>query len=74
MHYHWQADKEKRSSWLISSNPANEGFYNTLGFKTEKEILLGDDNPTWTGPPIVVALVRALYIAASTEPYNFTVL
>ncbi|KAF7798887.1 hypothetical protein EIP86_010115 [Pleurotus ostreatoroseus] len=51
-----QADAEERATWLISSNALNEGFYNSLGFETAKEIVLGDDNPTWNEPPVVIAL------------------
>lgn len=53
-----QADRRCLPTYLISSNvKANTGFYNSLGFFTVKELLLGDDNPTWKEPPVVVAVV-----------------
>ncbi len=55
-----QADAEGRDSWLASSNvAANTGFYNSLGYNTIAMFVVGEDNPTWKGSPIVVAIVRA---------------
>ena len=53
-----QADRRCLPTYLVSSNvKANTGFYNSLGFFTVKELSLGDDNPTWKEPPVVVAVV-----------------
>ncbi|KAI0700762.1 hypothetical protein BC835DRAFT_1411873 [Cytidiella melzeri] len=55
-----QADKEERSAWLISSNRANTPFYNSLGFVAQADIILGEDDVTWSEPPVVMSLmVRA---------------
>lgn len=44
--------------YLVSSNvKANTKFYNSLGFKAIAEMQLGDENPTWKKPPIVIAVV-----------------
>ncbi|KAF9057978.1 hypothetical protein BJ165DRAFT_1521310 [Panaeolus papilionaceus] len=50
-------DVLRQKSWLTSSNVKNTGFYNSHGFITVKEIILGDDNPNWEGPPVVVNLM-----------------
>lgn len=52
-----QADTQGRASWLVSSNISNEPFYNSLGFSTRANVILGDDNPTWHKPPVVVKIV-----------------
>lgn len=51
------ADSMKLSAWLVSSNIANEPFYNKHGFKTVGTFTVGDDNPTWTKGPIVVQVM-----------------
>jgi hypothetical protein len=53
-----KADAHGRASWLLSSNINNTGFYNSFGYITQAEIILGDDDPDWTEPPFVVTLVR----------------
>lgn len=53
-----QANDQHRATWLLSSNVLNDNFYHSLGFVTVAEMTLGEDNPTWNGPPIVLALVR----------------
>ncbi|CAL1701149.1 unnamed protein product [Somion occarium] len=53
------ADAHGRDTWLVSSNvEANTGFYNRLGFFTIGEITLGEHNPTWDEPPVVVAVMK----------------
>lgn len=42
----------------MSSNVNNTGFYNSLGFVTEADILMGDDDPDWHTKPVVIKLVR----------------
>ncbi|KAF7798331.1 hypothetical protein EIP86_009552 [Pleurotus ostreatoroseus] len=56
-----QADRERRGTWLVSSNTANEGFYNSVGFVTRGEIVVGEGNKTWGRPPVVMHLVRACF-------------
>ena len=61
-------------TYLISSNvKANTGFYNSVGFFTVKEVLLGDDNPAWKEPPVVFAIVSVcmLWLIASTDALPF---
>lgn len=53
-----RADELSKPIYLMSSNvKANTKFYNSLGFVTTAEIILGDSNPTWDKPPIVIALM-----------------
>ncbi|KAJ3536139.1 hypothetical protein NM688_g6878 [Phlebia brevispora] len=56
-----KADEEKRASWLISSNIANTGFYQSLGFEIKGQIVLGDDNPTWREPAVVMLVMVREY-------------
>lgn len=53
-----QADKEGRSVWLISSNVINTEFYGSFGFVSKADVVMGDENPTWTEQPVIVRLVR----------------
>ncbi|OCB89551.1 hypothetical protein A7U60_g3243 [Sanghuangporus baumii] len=56
------ADAEGRSTYLLSSNAAaNTEFYNAHGFFIIAEILIGDDDPTWKGPPIPVPLMVRIF-------------
>ncbi|PCH40160.1 hypothetical protein WOLCODRAFT_67318, partial [Wolfiporia cocos MD-104 SS10] len=48
------------STWLSSSNVGNTSFYERCGFVTVGEFTLGDGNPTWTEPPLVVLIVSFL--------------
>lgn len=56
-----RADKERRSSYLISSNTANTEFYNSHGFFTLAETVVGDNNPSWKGAPIPMPLMVRIY-------------
>lgn len=56
-----RADAEGRSSYLISSNTANTEFYNSHGFFTLAETVVGNNNPTWKGPPISMPLMIRVY-------------
>ena len=47
--------------WLESSNIINEPFYNSHGFKTVGEAIIGDDNPTYHGKPFPVQIVRSFH-------------
>lgn len=56
------ADAEGRSTYLFSSNPINTEFYNSHGFFTLAELMVGDDDPTWKKPPVPIALVSTSQI------------
>jgi len=51
------ADAQGSATWLGSSNVANTGFYEQCGFTTIAEFTLGEVNPTWTKPPVVVRIM-----------------
>ncbi|EKM54617.1 uncharacterized protein PHACADRAFT_185527 [Phanerochaete carnosa HHB-10118-sp] len=48
------ADAQRRATFLLSSNLINTGFYNSFGFVEGAKIVLGNDDPTWREPPVVV--------------------
>lgn len=52
-----QADAEGRATWLCSSNLANTEFYEQCGFVGVRDFTLGEDDPTWTKPPVVARVV-----------------
>jgi len=52
-----EADAQKRMTWLISSNILNTGFYNSHGFATVGTFVVGDKNPEWKEPPIIVSIM-----------------
>ncbi|KZT74806.1 hypothetical protein DAEQUDRAFT_719987 [Daedalea quercina L-15889] len=52
-----EADSHGRCTWLISSNYVNTVFYEGLGFVPVREIILGDENPTWNKAPVVMLLM-----------------
>lgn len=52
-----QADAQGRAT-ALTTNLLNTGFYNSLGFVEKGRILLGDNNPTWHEPPVVLLVVR----------------
>lgn len=50
---------------MESSNIAvNTPFYNSLGYYTVANIVVGDDNPAWKKSPVTVALVKSLLLQA----------
>lgn len=51
------ADAASRPIYLISSNVNNTKFYNSVGFITIATFTLGEDNPTWDKPPVVVSVM-----------------
>ncbi|KIP08590.1 hypothetical protein PHLGIDRAFT_117096 [Phlebiopsis gigantea 11061_1 CR5-6] len=51
------ADKEGRGAWLVSSNIANERFYNSLGFTTVERFTVGENNPAWDKPPVPIDIM-----------------
>ncbi|KAL0947541.1 hypothetical protein HGRIS_013637 [Hohenbuehelia grisea] len=46
-----------KAAFLVSSNSANEKFYQAHGFSTVGEAVIGDENPTWDEKPIVVQIM-----------------
>ena len=53
-----QADRQRRASWLISAYTVeNTRFYNSLGFFTVKQFLVGENNPRWNDEPVQVNIV-----------------
>lgn len=53
-----QADRQGRASWLLSSNPKdNRALYNSLGFWTVAEYLLGEDDTEWKEKPVKMDIV-----------------
>ncbi|KAH9928719.1 uncharacterized protein B0H18DRAFT_246859 [Fomitopsis serialis] len=52
-----QADEIRCASWLLSSNVINTPFYESCGFVVVKEVLLGEDNPTWTERPFAILIM-----------------
>lgn len=51
------ADAASRPIYLDSSNINNTKFYNSVGFATVATFTIGDDNPTWNKPPIVLSIM-----------------
>ncbi|OCH92164.1 hypothetical protein OBBRIDRAFT_469984 [Obba rivulosa] len=51
------ADSQGRHTVLTSSNIANTGFYEGCGFHTVGEVLMGEGNPTWDGPPVILRVM-----------------
>ncbi|KZT73054.1 hypothetical protein DAEQUDRAFT_722157 [Daedalea quercina L-15889] len=52
-----KADDLGLASWLVSSNINNTAFYESCGFVTVRQFAVGEDNPTWTKPPVVVSIM-----------------
>ncbi|KIM46362.1 hypothetical protein M413DRAFT_441454 [Hebeloma cylindrosporum] len=51
------ADITGQACWLNSSNIENKGFYESHGFQTVAEIVIGNENPTWHHPPIIAEIM-----------------
>jgi len=51
------ADSRGRATWLISSKYANTQFYNSHGYHEVGRVVVGNDNPTWKEPPVVVLVM-----------------
>lgn len=43
--------------YLNTTKMENVPFYNFNGFEIEGKVVVGVDNPTWTGPPVVCPVV-----------------
>ncbi|KAH8118698.1 hypothetical protein DFH11DRAFT_1568734 [Phellopilus nigrolimitatus] len=53
----FQADIHRHSIYLFASNVANVAYYESFGFTTIALVTLGDDNPAWHDPPVLVPLM-----------------
>ncbi|KAF8897726.1 hypothetical protein BD779DRAFT_397986 [Infundibulicybe gibba] len=51
------AERERRSIWLSTDTKENVKFYNSHGFKTVDEAVLGNENPGWDEPPVVMSIM-----------------
>ncbi|EMD40900.1 hypothetical protein CERSUDRAFT_111480 [Gelatoporia subvermispora B] len=51
------ADEQGRSTWLVSSNIENTGFYESCGFEVVGEVAAGEDDPSWNKPPVIVRIM-----------------
>ncbi|KAF8897727.1 hypothetical protein BD779DRAFT_1465844 [Infundibulicybe gibba] len=54
----YQANQSRRSIWLCTDSEANVKFYSMRGFETIGVTMVGDENPAWHGPPVILSLVR----------------
>ena len=57
----------------MSSNIANEPFYNSHGFRAVSDVIVGDENPAWNKDPVDVQVVSATASrrASRTDKYEF---
>ncbi|EMD40901.1 hypothetical protein CERSUDRAFT_121532 [Gelatoporia subvermispora B] len=55
------ADAYGRSTWLVSSNVNNTGFYESVGFRVVGEFALGENNPTWGKAPVIIRIMVRPY-------------
>ncbi|KAH9928721.1 uncharacterized protein B0H18DRAFT_246915 [Fomitopsis serialis] len=52
-----RADELGLASWLSTSNIKNTAFYEHFGFATVHEYMVGEANPNWARPPVVVKIM-----------------
>ena len=52
-----QADAQGRAVTLVTTDAYK--FYEFVGFELVAEKLIGDDNPSWDGPPVPIRIVSA---------------
>jgi len=50
-------DVTNQAIWLCSSNEKNTGFYMSHGYSVIDEAIVGDNNPTWNGPPVPIKIM-----------------
>lgn len=62
-----KADEQGRSTYLLSSNPINEPFYNKHGFIEVAAVDIGDSNATWKHKPIRIPLMVREYKGHNTK-------
>ncbi|KAI0048029.1 hypothetical protein FA95DRAFT_1558417 [Auriscalpium vulgare] len=53
----WMADAAERPTWLISSNVINKEFYESFGYKSVADIVIGDEDPDYDDEPFVISLM-----------------
>ncbi|OCH92163.1 hypothetical protein OBBRIDRAFT_791545 [Obba rivulosa] len=63
------ADAQGRSTWVTSSNVDNTGFYESFGFKVVGEFNMGEGNPAWDKPPVVVRILVRPPTQFAFKPY-----
>ena len=56
-----QADEQGRTVYLQSSNIINHGFYTFHGFEVVGQVAIGENDPTWDRPAVVLELVSTDY-------------
>ncbi|KAH9950506.1 RmlC-like cupin domain-containing protein [Amylocystis lapponica] len=62
-----KADEEGRSVWLLT-NLYTWTYYAQFGFTTVAQVSLGEKNPTYKGPPVVVCISTGTRMAPPPEP------
>ena len=55
MRWSSQADEQGRAVTLVTTDAYK--FYEFVGFELVAEKLIGDDNPSWDGPPVPIRIV-----------------
>ncbi|KAI0352851.1 hypothetical protein OH77DRAFT_1512994 [Trametes cingulata] len=53
-----KADSAARDTWLLTTSAYL--FYETLGFVVVGERTVGENNPTWDGPPVILRAMQRL--------------
>ncbi|EPT01387.1 hypothetical protein FOMPIDRAFT_1120523, partial [Fomitopsis schrenkii] len=53
-----RADEFMLASWLTTSNIKHTRFFERFGFATVNKFRVGEANPTWQRPPVIVRIVR----------------
>lgn len=66
MHARGKADLTHTGSWLESSNIKNTEFYESHGFVGVVDVVIGNHNPTWHEPPVIVKVVRNFLVCHKT--------
>jgi len=66
------ADAAGRPIHLLSSNINNTTFYNSVGFVTVATFALGESNPKWNKPPVIVSVMLRKPAAACCSPSQCT--
>jgi len=51
------ADSRGRATWLFSSKYSNTPFYNSHGYEEVARVVVGENNPLWKLPPVVVPIM-----------------
>ncbi|KAH9948423.1 hypothetical protein B0H21DRAFT_734162 [Amylocystis lapponica] len=65
-----KADALACPTYLCSSNIDNTTFYEQCGFITVAKFTLGDTNPAWHAPPVLVLMMMRPYVPEHTDEKN----